>query len=290
MFDYRALEALTAVIEQGGFERAAKRLNISQSAVSQRIRQLEFRLGQPVLLRTSPPRLTEIGQRLTNHLQQVQQLEQSLLTEEHPEQDVTVRLAVNADSIDTWLAPALAQCPVSQRMNFDLVIEDQRIGLQRMKNGEVMACICESSQPVNGGLSQKLGVVRYLALASPDFIYNYAAGDRGYRWLQQAPCLVYSGDDQLQHQFLALLQLDAPGRFQRVPSSSGFVQMARAGLGFGMMPEIQVREFLADGSLVNVAPQHWIDVPHYWHYWQTESDYMVQLRQAVVKHAAECLL
>lgn len=71
MFDYRALEALTAVIEQGGFERAAKRLNISQSAVSQRIRQLEFRLGQPVLLRTSPPWLMAIGQRLTNHLQQV---------------------------------------------------------------------------------------------------------------------------------------------------------------------------------------------------------------------------
>jgi len=265
-------------------------LNISQSAVSQRIRQLEFKLGQPVLLRTTPPRLTDVGQRLTNHLQQVKQLEQSLMVTDDSAEQLTIRLAVNADSIDTWLAPALAACDVSDRMNFDLIIEDQRVGLQRMKNGEVMACICESSQPVNGGLAQKLGTLRYLALASPEFIQQYGMGQKGHRWLQQAPCLLFSGDDQLQHQFLNKLKMDAPQRTQRIPSSGGFVQMARAGLGFGMIPQIQVQDYLASGELINVAPKTYLDVPLYWHYWQTESVYMKQLRDAVVAQAAKTLL
>lgn len=290
MIDYRALEALTAVIEHAGFERAARQLNISQSAVSQRIRQLEYRLGQPVLLRTSPPKLTELGRQLNNHLQQVKQLEQGLFAEEPGQLELNIRLAVNADSIDTWLAPALAGCDVSQRMNFDLVIEDQRVGLQRMKNGEVMACICESAQPVNGGLAQKLGTLRYLALASPEFIQRYRSGQKGNQWLQQAPCLLFSGDDQLQHEFLSMLRLDAPRRVQRVPSSRGFVEMAKSGLGFGMIPEIQVRDDLNSGALVNVAPRHFIDVPMYWHYWQTESQYMAQLRQAVAVQAKRVLL
>ena len=133
MLDYPALQALVAVIEARGFERAAKRLNISQSAVSQRIRQLEFKLGQPVLLRTSPPRPTDLGQRLANHLQQVQQLEQALDAEADTCARLRVRLAVNADSIDTWLARALASAEVSQRMDFDFVVEDQDVGLKRMK-------------------------------------------------------------------------------------------------------------------------------------------------------------
>lgn len=290
MIDYRALEALAAVIEHAGFERAARVLNISQSAVSQRIRQLEFKLGQPVLLRTSPPRLTDLGQRLSNHLQQVKQLEQGVLLQDEEPEELNIRLAVNADSIDTWLAPALAACESSNRMNFDLVIEDQRVGLQRMKNGEVMACICESAQPVNGGMAQKLGTLRYLALASPDFVARYQSKPRSHQWLQQAPCLLFSGDDQLQHQFLNKLKLAAPSRFQRVPSSRGFVEMARAGLGFGMMPEIQVRDYLQSGELINVAPKTVIDVPLYWHYWQTESEYMAQLRHAVAAQAAHTLI
>ena len=299
MMDYRALEALSAVIEHAGFEKAAQVLNISQSAVSQRIRQLEFKLGQPVLLRTSPPRLTELGRKLSNHLQQVKQLEQGLQASDEPATELNIRLAVNADSIDTWLAPALAACADSQRMNFDLVIEDQRVGLKRMKNGEVMACICESAQPVNGGLAQALGTLRYRALASPEFVAHYRDAvtprkrqysDQPYQWLQQAPCLRFSGDDQLQHQFLNTLNLQAPRRMQRVPSSGGFVQMALAGLGFGMIPEIQVREYLASGELVDVAPETVLDIPLYWHYWQTESDYMAQLRHAIVRRAAQLLL
>lgn len=45
--DYRTLQALDAVIRERGFERAAQKLCITQSAVSQRIKQLENLFGQP---------------------------------------------------------------------------------------------------------------------------------------------------------------------------------------------------------------------------------------------------
>ena len=99
MIDYRLLQALAAVVEQGGFERAANRLCLTQSAVSHRIKQLEGIAGQPVLLRTVPPIATPTGQKLLNHLQQVRQMEASLGLD--ATNVTTVRLAVNADSLAT---------------------------------------------------------------------------------------------------------------------------------------------------------------------------------------------
>ena len=49
--DYKWIEALDAVVKQRSFERAAEQLYISQSAVSQRIKQLEKWLAQPALVR-----------------------------------------------------------------------------------------------------------------------------------------------------------------------------------------------------------------------------------------------
>lgn len=77
--DYRTLQALDAVIRERGFERAAQKLCITQSAVSQRIKQLENLFGQPLLVRTVPPRPTEQGQRLLALLHQVELLEEEWL-------------------------------------------------------------------------------------------------------------------------------------------------------------------------------------------------------------------
>jgi LysR family transcriptional regulator (chromosome initiation inhibitor) len=52
--DYRLLEAFAAVLDEGGFERAATRLGLTQSAVSQRIRSLEDGMGRFLILRESP--------------------------------------------------------------------------------------------------------------------------------------------------------------------------------------------------------------------------------------------
>jgi DNA-binding transcriptional LysR family regulator len=58
------LRCFHAVIEAGGFSRAAERLDLSQSAVSQTIANLEHRLGTRLLRRGNPPQPTEAGIRL----------------------------------------------------------------------------------------------------------------------------------------------------------------------------------------------------------------------------------
>ncbi|MGB8972711.1 MAG: ArgP/LysG family DNA-binding transcriptional regulator, partial [Pseudomonas capeferrum] len=195
MFDYKLLAALAAVIEQGGFERAAQVLGLSQSAISQRIKLLEARVGQPVLVRATPPSPTEVGRQLLNHVQQVRLLERDLqrqvpaLDEEGmPER---LRIALNADSLATWWAGAVGAFCAEHNLLTDLVVEDQEVGLKRMRAGEVAACLCGSERPVAGARSLPLGAMRYRALASPVFMArHFPQGFEGRR-LARTPAIVY---------------------------------------------------------------------------------------------------
>ena len=272
MFDYKLLSALAAVIEQAGFERAAQALGLSQSAVSQRIKLLEARLGQPVLLRGSPPKATEVGQRLLNHVQQVRLLERNVQGQvpglqpgAAPER---LRIALNADSLATWWAQALRSFCIENQVLLELVVEDQAVGLKRMRNGDVAACVCDSSEPVAGARATALGAMRYQALASPEFIARYFPDGFQPERLPLVPAIVFGADDRLQHRFLAGLGLADGFIHHLCPSSEGFVQLALAGLGWGLMPALQVQGQLARGELVELFPGRPLDVPLYWHHWR----------------------
>ena len=113
MLDYSALSALAAVVREGSFERAARALHVTPSAISQRIRLLEERVGCALVVRDQPCRATETGRRLCQHVDRVRLLEQELqgaLPALAPQgiAPVALPIAVNADSLATWLAPALA--------------------------------------------------------------------------------------------------------------------------------------------------------------------------------------
>ncbi len=58
------VRVFAAVVEHGGFGRAAEALDVSQSAVSQAIANLEHKLDSPLLLRGRKLELTEAGKRL----------------------------------------------------------------------------------------------------------------------------------------------------------------------------------------------------------------------------------
>jgi DNA-binding transcriptional LysR family regulator len=93
------IRAFMLVVEEGGFSRAAERLNLSQSAVSQTVANLEHKLGTPLLLRGRSPRPTEAGLRLLRYaetltkeeraaLQDIQQIRSGALS--------TLNLAMNS--------------------------------------------------------------------------------------------------------------------------------------------------------------------------------------------------
>lgn len=294
MFDYKLLAALAAVVEQAGFDRAAQVLGLSQSAVSQRIKLLEARVGQPVLVRATPPAPTEIGQRLLNHVQQVRLLERDLQGQvpalDEGRLPERLRIALNADSLATWWAGAVGEFCASQRLLLDLVVEDQDVGLRRMRAGEVAACVCASERPVAGARALPLGAMRYRALASPAFIARHFPLGVNARALAQAPAIVFGPDDQLQHRYLSALGVEGGFVHHLCPSSEGFVRLAEAGFGWGLMPELQVRAELARGSLQELLPERPLDVPLYWHHWRNGGELLGELTRHLQRHTATWLV
>lgn len=289
MLDYKLLAALAAVVEQAGFDRAAQALGLSQSAVSQRIKLLEARLGQPVLLRAAPPQPTEVGRRLLNHVQQVRLLERDLQGQV-PELDEgrlpeRLRIALNADSLSTWWAAAVAPFCRDHGVVLDHVLEDQDVGLKRMRAGEVAACVCAVERPLAGARSQFLGAMRYRALASPAFIARHLGAGASAEALLRAPAIVFGPDDQLQHRYLASLGLSGAFAHHLCPSSEGFVRLLQSDLGWGLVPELQVREALASGALLDVFRGKPIDVPLYWHHWRNGGELLAELTRQLTASA-----
>lgn len=289
MFDYKLLAALAAVVEQGGFERAAQLLGLSQSAVSQRIKLLEARVGQPVLVRGTPPSPTEIGRRLLNHVQQVRLLERDLQGQVPaldegglPER---LRIALNADSLATWWARAVADFCAEHRVLLDLVVEDQEVGLKRMRAGEVAACVCAAERPVAGARSLALGAMRYRALASPAFIARHFPQGVEPARLARIPAIVFGPDDLLQHRYLAALGVEGGFAHHLCPSSEGFVRLAEAGFGWGLVPELQVQAELASGALREIIPGRPLDVPLYWHHWRSGGELLAELTRHLQRQA-----
>ncbi|WXL24963.1 LysR family transcriptional regulator ArgP [Ectopseudomonas mendocina] len=294
MFDYKLLTALAAVVEQAGFERAAQVLGLSQSAVSQRIKLLEARVGQPVLVRAMPPEPTEIGRRLLNHVQQVRLLERDVQAHvpglDEGAAPERLRIAINADSLATWWAGAVGAFCRERQLLFDLLVEDQEVGLKRMRAGEVAACVCASERPVAGARVAPLGAMRYRALASSDFVAQYFPEGVNASALRQAPAIVFGPDDRLQHRFLATQGVSSGFIHHLCPSSEGFVRLALAGFGWGLIPELQVRSELQRGELIDLDGGQPIDVPLYWHYWRNGGDLLDQLTRHLVRGAAASLV
>ncbi|TVU90820.1 MULTISPECIES: LysR family transcriptional regulator ArgP [Halomonadaceae] len=281
MLDYKLLHALATVVECDGFERAGDVLGLSQSAVSQRIKALEVRLGQPVLIRHPHLAPTPAGQRLLTHYQQVQLLERDLrgslptLDDQAPR----LRIAINADSLVTWWAEAVAHICQQEGVLLDLVIEDQDVGLKRLRDGDVAACLCATPQPIAGARCVALGEMHYHPLASPDYVARHFPDGPNAEAFQKAPAIVFGPHDQLQHQFLALCGYHGRFPYHLCPSSEGFVRLAAAGIGYGMMPQLQVGELMASGQLTSVAPGHSLAVPLYWHFWRHSGQLIQRLTQ-----------
>jgi LysR family transcriptional regulator (chromosome initiation inhibitor) len=290
MLDPDQLAALAAVHRRGSFDLAAAQLGVTPSAVSQRIRALEERLGTLLVVRGQPSRATDTGLRLIRHHDEVALMEASLaadlprVTAAPP----AIRLAVNADSLATWFLPALAAAPGPL---WDLVIDDQDWSEAWLRRGEVAAAVTGSAGPVQGCDTHALGALRYRATASPAFAARWFAGGAGVETLARAPALVFSDKDRLQRDWIAARtgrRLAPP--FHRIASSEGFVTAALLGLGWGMNPEPLVAAHLAAGRLVEVMPDCPLDVPLFWQCARLAAPALAPLTRALRAAAAATLV
>jgi LysR family transcriptional regulator (chromosome initiation inhibitor) len=268
MLDPDQLAALAAVHRRGSFDLAAAQLGVTPSAISQRIKALEERIGTLLVIRGQPSRATPAGLRLIRHHDDVALLETALAADmpRAAEGPPALRIAVNADSLATWFLPALAAAQDAQGGPlWDLVIDDQDWSADWLRRGEVAAAVTGSPGPLQGCDTLALGALRYRATASPAFAARWFAGGVSAETLSLAPALVFSDKDRLQRDWMAARtgrRLAPPQH--RIASSEGFVTAALLGLGWGMNPEPLVAGHLAAGRLVELVPATPLDVALYW--------------------------
>jgi LysR family transcriptional regulator, chromosome initiation inhibitor len=294
-FDSSQLAAFAAVLREGSFEAAARALFVTPSAVSQRIKQLEDRLGRVLIQRGSPCTATRAGEALQRHAQQVALLETqafaALGLDEEVSSPLPLAIAVNADSLATWLAPALAEVHSTLGLCFDLIVEDQDHSNALLRAGKVMAAITTESRAVQGCQATPLGAMRYTAVAAPIFFDRYFKRGVNLESLNRAPCNVFNRKDSLQGNYLKLLghsKLNPPLHY--IPSTHGFVEAALHGLGWGMNPHSLIAEHLASGRLRELKRGKHLDVPLFWQYWRLDNVALSALSNAVAKAASKALV
>ena len=288
--DLSQLRALAAVVDEGSFDAAAAALHLTPSAVSQRIKALEQSAGRVLVRRTKPTEATEAGHAYLRLARQVEALVQDVRIEVDPaeQRPPTIPLAVNGDSLATWVLPALAT--LSGTAYFDVRREDEGRTAELLRSGAVMAAITSDAAPVQGCRSTRLGTMRYRPMASPEFVAQWFPDGVDAATLALAPVVVFDRSDDLQDAYLrqrSRRRLTPPRH--HIPASSQFADAIARGLGWGMLPEEQSEQREAAGRLVKLDPDRHVDVTLYWQQWTLQTPALEVTARAIREAAADHL-
>jgi LysR family transcriptional regulator (chromosome initiation inhibitor) len=264
MFEHPQLEALSAVIRLGSFDAAAADLSVTPSAISQRIKQLEDRIGMVLVQRGQPCTATSAAEKLVRHNDQRHLMEKTLANDLGLMVDAAapVRIAVTADSLASWLLPALAQV---EGFLFDLTIDDQDHSETWLKQGEVAAAITSRTTPLQGCDCYPIGAMQYIATASPAFVERYFSDGLTAKNFSNAPALTFNAKDRLQRDWAASVlgkAVSIPTHY--IASAHGFIDATLLGIGWGMNPRYLVEDHIEDGRLVPLAPDMPMKTPLTW--------------------------
>ena len=299
-FDPAALECLAAIVEEGGFERAARRLNITQSAVSQRLRALEAQVGSVLIVRSRPLKPTSAGQLLLKHTKQLRLLRADLerdLQDLMPSgrgggrEEERIAIAINADSIATWAVDALGDL-VRQRLPLEIIADDQDFTQEWLRSGQVMGCVTTLKSALRGCRMVPLGAMQYVAVAAPELARRQLPQGLTAHNFRDVPFVSFNRKDDMQAEFVTrtfgLKRVSLSRVF--VPSSEGQVRAVAAGWGVSVVPELLARPWLQQGRLVDLAPGHTLPIQLYWHCWNLESELLEVLSGALKTAAAQSLV
>ena len=299
MFDPRHTQALLAIHSEGSFQGAARALQLTPAAITQRIKALEAAVGGRVLVRGKTLRLTPAGQAIVAYHQRTQLLEEDLLRTLNLDGQSytgrarwrTLRVAINADSMATWFLPGVAATVSRRHLLLDVVIDDQDHTHEALQSGAVMGCVTTLAEPMKGCLSEPLGIMRYRCLAHRDLL-DRCQDSQGrlsvHRLLAQA-AIIFNRKDALQDRFLSQhLGLKDPAYPKHfVPALDAFEAAIALGLGWGMVPE--AARFIGGPGVVEVLPGATVDVALYWQHWEREAGSAQTLTRAVKQAAAQHL-
>ncbi|MCH4246688.1 MAG: LysR family transcriptional regulator ArgP [Acinetobacter populi] len=293
MFDKKQCDAFLAVIKTGSFESAAKELFLTAAAISLRVQAFEQALGTLLINRTRPCTPTQAGIEVVQYLQHAKLREQKLLHDLKAKTDnnfFKVRIGSNADSLATWLLPAINQTLIQHHLVADIHVDDQSRTYALLETGLVHGCISTKISPMHGCEAIFLGNMRYKMVATPNFVQKWFAHGITREALRLAPAVIFNDKDHLHFEVMqnrfGLTQNSYP--CSTVPASISFVRAIRLGLGYGMVPELQLNE-LAPQSLIELYQHSAVDVALYWHHWQQQSLPLQELTRQLVVNARHYL-
>lgn len=298
-FDPDALECLAAIVEEGGFEKAAQRLSITQSAVSQRLRALEAQVGTVLIVRSRPLKPTSAGQLLLKHTKQLRLLRADLerdLKELAPSsiggarEEERISIAINADSVATWALAALNDL-ARQGLPMEIITDDQDFTHEWLREGQVLGCVTTLRQALRGCKVVPLGAMNYVAVAQAGYARQHCPKGLTAHNFREMPFIAFNRKDDMQTEFVSkvfgLKRVTLNQLF--VPSSEGQVRAVLAGWGVSVVPELLARGLLEQGELVNIAPGQALPIQLYWHCWNLESDVLDALNAALTLAASSAL-
>lgn len=295
MIDYAAARAVALVARTGSFEAASRMLSVTPSAISQRVRALEEKIGSVLIERGTPCRPTETGAAICRHMEQVGLLERELLHDlpglgGDRQETPVLGVATNADSLATWILPALVLHARTAGCLLDIVIDDEAHTADWLRRGRVAAAVTALERPVQGCSVTPLGRLDYVATASPEFALRHFASGVTAGSLERAPVLTHDSKDLLQVEWakeVAGAALSLPTHY--IPSAHAFVEAGLAGLGWALNPQQLVAAHLAAGRLVEIAPGRRFRRSLYWQISRVAARSLAPLSRAV-KAAARAAL
>ncbi|TCM68682.1 LysR family transcriptional regulator (chromosome initiation inhibitor) [Acinetobacter calcoaceticus] len=294
MLDHKQCEAFYAVAETGSFELASKQLFITSSAVTLRIQALEKALGQLLLIRGRPCILTKEGQEVLHFLQHTKLLENSLLQSlgrKSSNRFFKISIAANADSLATWLLPALKEALSKEKIALELKFDYQVQTYDLLESGAVNASLSIESVSMKGCHAVYLGSMSYVLVATPSFKKKWFGQTIRRELLCNTPVIVFNDKDHMQSDMLLNLYGLPPNSYPThfIPSSHDFVQAIELGIGYGYAPLLMVANQLENGSLIELIPDTRKEVALFWHYWEKQSQPMQQITEGILKHARKYL-
>lgn len=295
MLDYLAARAVAMVVRTGSFEKAARALNVTPSAVSQRVKQLEERLGAVLIERGAPCAATEMGEWLCRHMDHVGMLEKELAGRlpglADPSERVTIALATNADSLGTWLVKALAPFARDSAYLLNIAVDDEDHTAEWLHRGRVLAAVTSLAVPVRGCRVIPLGALRYQATASPDFMARHFPDGVTPEAMARAPALTFNHKDRMQAEWIERVfgpSGSCPTHW--LPSTQGFVDASVAGMGWCLNPAALIADHLAAGRLVELVPDTPFDKKLFWQVSGIAADRLDGLTRSIVATARSDLI
>jgi LysR family transcriptional regulator (chromosome initiation inhibitor) len=294
MLDYKLLKALAMVLDEGGFEKAAVKLHLTQSAVSQRIKLLEEYVGQILLTRTTPPAATTAGLQFLSHYRKVKQLENDLPPTEKlaPEQlHKTLAIGVNADSLGTWFPDVVEKIIKEQNLILDIHVDDQDETQNFLRNGQVCGCISTNDKALQGCCIEKLGGVQYGIYCTPHFAATWFPHGIDLDAVATTPTIQFNRKDNFNEKFFRLLFRSIPNNPPTfyVPSTEIFVDFILRSLCYGVIPHHQSKSLSDAGKLVDLAPSCKITIDLYYHFWNLNSATMVNFTRSFITGSKKAL-